>query len=104
MAHRFCLGILMALVAASGVAQVSLLRPGGHAKEPQSSTPGAPITVRYNDVRKAAGITFLQDSTQTDQKYYLETMGTGVAWINGRAVSARASSRNSNRRASSRHR
>ncbi|MGA2536012.1 MAG: CRTAC1 family protein [Terracidiphilus sp.] len=23
----------------------------------------------------------MQDSTQTDQKYYLETMGTGVAWI-----------------------
>lgn len=40
-----------------------------------------PITVTYTDIRKAAGITFLQDSTQTDQKYYLETMGTGVAWI-----------------------
>ncbi len=40
-----------------------------------------PITVRYTDVRKAAGITFLQDSTQTEQKYYLETMGTGVGWI-----------------------
>src|SRR5271165_5150922 len=41
----------------------------------------APITVRYTDIRKAAGIAFLQDSTQTDQKYYLETMGTGVGWI-----------------------
>ena len=41
----------------------------------------APITVRYTDIRKAAGINFIQDSTQTDQKYYLETMGTGVAWI-----------------------
>ncbi len=41
----------------------------------------APITVRYTDVRKAAGITFLQDSTQTEEKYYLETMGTGVGWI-----------------------
>ena len=39
------------------------------------------IPVRYTDVRKDAGITFLQDSTQTDEKYYLETMGTGVAWI-----------------------
>jgi enediyne biosynthesis protein E4 len=37
--------------------------------------------VRYTDVRQAAGITFVQDSTQTEQKYYLETMGTGVAWI-----------------------
>jgi hypothetical protein len=40
-----------------------------------------PITVRYTDIRKAAGITFMQDSTQTDEKYYLETMGTGVAWL-----------------------
>src|SRR5207248_11519113 len=37
--------------------------------------------VRYTDVRKQAGITFQQDSTQTDEKYYLETMGTGVAWL-----------------------
>lgn len=38
-------------------------------------------SVRFNDIGKAAGITFVQDSTMTDQKYYLETMGTGVAWI-----------------------
>jgi hypothetical protein len=53
--------------------------PGG---APQGGkAPDAPITVRYTDVRKAAGITFFQDSTQTDEKYYLETMGTGVGWI-----------------------
>src|SRR6266568_4090318 len=40
-----------------------------------------PVTVHYTDIRKAAGITFVQDSTQTDEKYYLETMGTGVAWL-----------------------
>jgi hypothetical protein len=28
-------------------------------------------------VRKEAGITFLQDATQTEEKYYLETMGHG---------------------------
>src|SRR5258708_3851019 len=39
------------------------------------------ITVHYTDIRQSAGITFRQDSTQTDEKYYLETMGTGVAWI-----------------------
>ena len=37
--------------------------------------------VRFTDMRQAAGIRFVQDSTQTEQKYYLETMGTGVAWI-----------------------
>ena len=39
------------------------------------------IPVRYTDIRQAAGITFLQDATATDEKYYLETMGTGVAWL-----------------------
>src|SRR3954468_23010199 len=40
-----------------------------------------PFSVRYTDIRQSSGITFLQDSTQTEEKYYLETMGTGVAWI-----------------------
>ena len=40
-----------------------------------------PISVRYIDIRTPAGIAFLQDGTGTDQKYYLETMGTGVGWI-----------------------
>src|SRR5450631_3765481 len=39
------------------------------------------IAVHYTDVRQSAGITFLQDATATDEKYYLETMGTGVAWL-----------------------
>jgi enediyne biosynthesis protein E4 len=43
--------------------------------------PSPAIAVRYEEVRPAAGISFLQDSTQTEEKYYLETMGTGVAWI-----------------------
>jgi enediyne biosynthesis protein E4 len=48
----------------------------------QASKPrDTPIAVRYNDVSSAAKINFLQDSTQTDEKYYLETMGTGVGWI-----------------------
>jgi hypothetical protein len=37
--------------------------------------------VHFTDVRQAAGIAFQQDSTQTEEKYYLETMGTGVAWF-----------------------
>jgi enediyne biosynthesis protein E4 len=43
--------------------------------------PAASIPVRYTNVRSRAGINFLQDSTATDQKYYLETMGSGVGWI-----------------------
>ena len=52
------------------------------AAEPHPVKPSeTPIPVHFTDIRKAAGITFIQDSTGTDQKYYLETMGTGVAWI-----------------------
>src|SRR5579859_6679097 len=51
------------------------------AQRTPSSAPKSQIPVHYTDVRAAAGITFQQDSTQTDEKYYLETMGTGVAWL-----------------------
>ena len=56
---------------------VSLPAFAGQAQKPPD--PGIPV--RYTDVRQAAGITFLQDATATDEKYYLETMGTGVAWL-----------------------
>ena len=46
-----------------------------------SKAPESAIPVHYTDVRESAKITFQQDSTQTEEKYYLETMGTGVAWI-----------------------
>src|SRR6266566_3805747 len=55
-----------------------------HQKTLARQTPKAQdsrITVRYTDVRQSAGITFRQDATQTEEKYYLETMGTGVGWI-----------------------
>ena len=47
----------------------------------EKSGQGTPFTVRFSDVRKQAGIVFLQDSTQTEEKLYLETMGTGVGWL-----------------------
>ena len=40
-----------------------------------------PVKVTFTDIREQAGITFLQDSTQTEEKLYLETMGTGVGWL-----------------------
>lgn len=46
-----------------------------------TKTADQPIKVRFTDVRKEAGITFVQDGTGTEDKLYLETMGTGVAWI-----------------------
>jgi hypothetical protein len=55
----------------------SLTAPSAEVPNQQNSH----IPVRYVDIRQAAGITFRQDATQTDEKYYLETMGTGVGWI-----------------------
>jgi enediyne biosynthesis protein E4 len=48
-------------------------------QSPKAQNPAT--TVRYTDVRQEAGITFLEDSTGTEEKYYLETMGTGVGWL-----------------------
>src|SRR3954447_1552623 len=50
---------------------------GQTAKKPASSAP----TGHFTDVRSSGGISFVQDSTQSEEKYYLETMGTGVAWL-----------------------
>src|SRR2546422_2809551 len=48
---------------------------------PSPQSPPISIPVRFTDVREAAGITWQQDATASDQKYYLETMGTGLGWI-----------------------
>ncbi len=57
------------------------LRSGfrGRAAAPQAPPGSIPVT--FTDVREAAGITFKQDATASNEKYYLETMGTGVGWI-----------------------
>jgi hypothetical protein len=76
-APRVCRGTAIFLIGVSSYWRAAAQQP---AKAPDPPIPDR-INVRYTDIRKAAGITFLQDSTQTDEKYYLETMGTGVAWI-----------------------
>jgi enediyne biosynthesis protein E4 len=65
--------LLVALAGLCGYRNVPAQRP--------ATAQNAPITVRFTDIRKAAGINFVQDATQSDEKYYLETMGTGVAWL-----------------------
>lgn len=39
------------------------------------------IPVEFVDVRESAGITWRQDGTGTEEKNYIETMGTGLAFI-----------------------
>jgi enediyne biosynthesis protein E4 len=51
--------------------------------QPAKSAPAPPISVpvRFTGVAQAAGINFKQDATASNEKYYLETMGTGLGWI-----------------------
>ena len=74
-----CRNTCTALLALSGALCAAVALRAQTAQAPKQKD--APITVRFTDIRKSAGITFLQDSTQTEEKYYLETMGTGVAWL-----------------------
>ena len=53
------------------LAMLALAAPRIHAQpapRPPAKTKEVPVAVRFTDISKAAGITFLQDSTQTDQK------------------------------------
>jgi len=50
-------------------------------KPDKSAVPAPAPVVRFTDIRQSAGINFVQDSTQSEEKYYLETMGTGAAWL-----------------------
>jgi hypothetical protein len=71
----FCLSVVFLLL--TGGANI----PGAVFAAQSSKSSDASIAVHYTDVREKAKITFQQDSTQTEEKYYLETMGTGVAWL-----------------------
>jgi hypothetical protein len=73
---RIGIGWIVLLIAAA-IGQTQKGVPIQH----KTVTPGSSIPVHFTDIRKAAGISFVQDSTQSDEKYYLETMGTGVGWI-----------------------
>jgi enediyne biosynthesis protein E4 len=69
------------------VGLVLLAAPGvwpwkqAHGQQSAKRPAPVPATGHFTDIRSSAGISFIQDSTQTDEKYYLETMGTGVGWI-----------------------
>jgi hypothetical protein len=71
----------VAIVAAFALLAATRGNPQAPAPAVPSRMKEASIPVHFTDIRKSAGITFLQDSTATEEKYYLETMGTGVAWL-----------------------
>lgn len=74
--HRILCGATIVLICIVGLPGPAKARAQQSAKAQDT-----PIVVHFTDIRKAAGINFVQDSTQTNEKYYLETMGTGVGWI-----------------------
>src|SRR5438132_1454935 len=77
-ATRSCAWLTLAAVFCSSFYLQTL---SGQSTSQPTKKQDPPIPVRFTDIRKSAGITFLQDSTQTEEKLYLETMGTGVAWL-----------------------
>ncbi len=76
MSNRIRLGAAIFLIALTG----SSISEQPNAQQPTKAHDTA-SSGHFTDIRKQAGITFVQDSTESDQKYYLETMGTGVGWI-----------------------
>ena len=77
MTVRLAVSAVLLLLAAPGGSQSK----GARDQNAKPASSALPVTGHFSDIRSAAGITFVQDSTQTDEKYYLETMGTGVGWI-----------------------
>jgi hypothetical protein len=76
--------------AAIGILALAVFTVGGFGTVVPRSVPAtsgsaasssSAIAVTLADVIKSSGITFKQDSTQTEEKYSLETKGTGVAWL-----------------------
>lgn len=72
------LPVLAAPLLCSAQASVS---PTEKATQAKTGKDGSALRVTFTDVAKAAGINFKQDSTESEERYYLETMGTGVAWL-----------------------
>ena len=70
-------GVALSLLAMGGAVSIGTAVCAQQAAKAQDSA----VKIQFTDIRKQAGITFVQDSTESDEKYYLETMGTGVAWI-----------------------
>ena len=69
-----------------GLGLAGLILGGAVALSSLQARPGAQqpvldIPVRFTDVRERAGITFQHDSTATEEKEYIETMGNGLGWI-----------------------
>jgi hypothetical protein len=72
-------GLVLLPLALAGLAAAL---PSGRPVSAQTTThPLIAIPVTFTDVRIPAGIDFKEDDTSTVAKNYIETMGTGLGWI-----------------------
>src|SRR5713101_1867909 len=78
--ERPAVGILALSVFMVGGFGTLVLR-GAPAESGSAASSSITIPVTFTDGTRPSGTTFKQDSTQTEEKYYLETMGTGVGWL-----------------------
>ncbi len=71
-----CAKPLKGLLSASALAAVLALWP-----PPSGSAPQSESAVTFVDITGAAGITFHHDNAHSSEKYLIETMGAGAAWL-----------------------
>jgi hypothetical protein len=72
------------LVVTSAVLTLALITIGAVRLFPAFSSAGSSSTsapVVFTDIAKSAGINFIHDNAATDDKYLIETMGSGCGWI-----------------------
>jgi hypothetical protein len=80
--NRIGLALVVFLaLAAAGAAVWLATRPPVPPPAPPGEDDGPPTAIRFDDVTRAAGIDFVHHDSSTDMHYILETMGSGVAWI-----------------------
>jgi hypothetical protein len=65
--------VTIVLIISGLIAMMLYARPAEESKTPPP--------VRFVDVARAAGITFRHDNAASPQKFLIETMGSGAAWI-----------------------
>ena len=64
-----------------GAVAIFLAATAGGSTWAELSAPTPARGVTFVDIRQSAGIDFRHDSAASENKYYIETMGSGVGWI-----------------------
>ena len=71
---------ILAAILLSGAA-LGILAASHRTVAQSGANPPISVPVKFTDIRESAGIDFQEDATPTAEKMYIETMGTGLGWI-----------------------